>query len=133
MNNNLKIFPMKFNCLLIMAVFTFLFSSCDRDMVEDVISITPPELHVIVHSGADKTVRVTGAEVKLYASVADRTAKQNVISTVITNSTGEAIFAEKDFRKGILYVSVTKNATTVVAATPYLLQNDGKTIFWVSM
>lgn len=122
----------KFNHVIVLVLITLFFSRCKREMNNEIISTTPPELHVIVYQGADKTVRVAAATVKLYASAEDRTADKNMISTAVTNTTGEAIFAEKDFRKGTLYLSVTKDGTTVVATTPYLLQNDGKTLFWVS-
>lgn len=108
-----------------------LLSSCERDMVNEIISVTLPELHVIVHQGTDKAKRVAGASVRLYATDADRTANTNSISTAVTNDKGEAIFAEKDFKKGELFIRVSKDAVTVNAKTPYLLQNDGKTIFWV--
>lgn len=116
--------------LLLLAVFVF--SSCEREMTNEIISTTPPELHVVVHLGADKTARVEGVSVKLYASAADRTANTNVIATAMTNNKGEAIFTQDKFRKGVMYISAAKDATTVTAATPYLLQNDGKTTFWVS-
>lgn len=110
-----------------------LFSSCEREMTNEIISITPPELHVIVHQGTDKANRVAGATVTLYATDADRTANTNSISTAVTNDKGEAIYTEKDFKKGELFIRVSKDAATVNAKTPYLLQNDGKTVFWVAI
>jgi hypothetical protein len=119
--------------LLLLFYLGVLFSSCEREMINEIISITPPELHVIVHQGTDKTIRVAGATVTLYATDADRTANTNSISTSVTNGKGEAIFTEKDFKKGELFIMVSKDATTVNAKTPYLLQNDGKTVFWVAI
>lgn len=129
---NLKIFSIRLKTTLCLLFMGLLLGSCEREMTTEIISVTPPELHVIVHQGADKKVRVSGATVKLYATTADRTAEKNVIASAVTNNQGEAIFLEKDFRKGILHVAASKDGTTAVASTPYLLQNDGKTIFWVS-
>lgn len=129
---NLKHFSINIQYRIILLFMAVLFAGCEREMTSDIISTTPPELHIIVHQGADKAARVAGATVKLYASAEDRTADINVISSSVTNDKGEAIFEEADFRKGILYVAVSKDGTTALATTPYLLQNDGKTIFWVS-
>ena len=128
---NLKYIP-KFPQFILLLLALFIFSSCEREMTNEIISTTPPELHVLVYKGADKTARVEGVSVKLYASAADRTANANVIATVITNNKGEAIFTQDKFRKGVMYISASKDATTVAAETPYLLQNDGKTTFGVS-
>src|SRR5687767_6733139 len=103
---NLKLFSTRLNYSLILFFMAFLFAGCEREMTNEIISVTPPELHVIVHQGADKTVRLEGATVKLFATAADRTADANVIASSVTNNKGEAIFLEKDFRKGTLYVSV---------------------------
>ncbi|HEY1007018.1 MAG TPA: hypothetical protein VGD92_07550 [Sphingobacteriaceae bacterium] len=119
--------------LLVLLFAMLAFSSCEREMTNEIISTTPPELQVVVHQGADKTVRVEGATVQLYASEADRGAGTNIVSSAVTNSKGEAIFTQDKFRKGVMYVRVSKAAVTVDAATPYLLQNDGKTMFWVSL
>lgn len=130
---NILNFSRGFKHMLLLFYLGVLFSSCEREMVNEIISVTPPELHVIVHQGTDKANRVVEASVTLYATDADRTANTNSISTAVTNGKGEAIFAEKDFKKGELFISVSKGAVTVKAKTPYLLQNDGKTIFWVSI
>lgn len=128
----LNLLSIKFKHSILLLFMALFFASCEREMTNEIISTTPPELHVIVHQGADKTVRLEGATVKLYLTAEDRTGNVNVISTAVTNNKGEAIFMEKDFRKGTLYVAVIKDGTTALATTPYLLQNDGKTIFWVS-
>ncbi len=129
----LKLFSVRLEQPLLLFFMAVIFSSCEREMTNEIISVTPPELHVIVHQGADKTKRVEGATVNLYQTAADRTANTNSISTAVTNNKGEAIFKETDFKKGELFVKVSKGAATVLAKTPYLLQNDGKTVFWVAM
>lgn len=131
--NLLKLFSVTLKPLPLILFAGVLFASCEREMTNDIITVTPPELHVIVHQGADKASRVQGATVSLYATEADRTANTNPISSAVTNNKGEAVFIEKDFRKGELFVRVTKDAANVLAKTPYLLQNDGKTVFWVAM
>ncbi|MDX5418473.1 MAG: hypothetical protein LPK09_04595 [Hymenobacteraceae bacterium] len=108
-------------------------AGCERDMDNEIVSVTPPELHVVTHAGADKAQRIEGATVQVYASAADRTEGKNLVAVAMTNNKGEAVFAKNDFLKGVNYLSVSKNGTTVVAETPYLLQNDGKTLFWVSL
>jgi len=127
-----KAISIKFNPIMILLFALLIFSGCKREMVNEIISETPPELSVIVYKGADKNVRISGASVKLYASEADRTNDQNLIFGTTTNDSGEAVFSKDNFRKGVLYVKVTKDAATVLAVTPYLLQNDGKTLFWVA-
>jgi hypothetical protein len=129
---NLRIFSIKTSHTILLFLIALLFGSCEREMTTEIISTTPPELHVIVHKGADKTIRVEGATVKLFATAEDRTGDKNLISSAVTNSSGEAIFTQDKFRKGTLYLSATKDAVTILATTPYLLQNDGITLFWVS-
>lgn len=131
--NFMKYFPVTLKQLLLILFAGVSFISCEREMVNEIVSVTPPELHVIVYQGTDKANRLEGATVSLYASDADRTANTNAISSTVTNNKGEAIFAEKDFRKGELFVKVAKAATVALAKTPYLLQNDGKTVFWVAL
>ena len=129
---NLKLFSITIKQSILLLCCVLFFGSCEREMTTEIISTTPPELHVIVHKGADKTVRVEGATVKLYATAEDRTADKNLISSAVTNSAGEAIFTQDKFRKGTLFLSATKDTVTILATTPYLLQNDGITFFWVS-
>lgn len=127
---NIVSISIKFRVLLLMGL---IFSSCERKMVNEILSETPPELSVVVYSGTDRNVRVTGAIVTIYATEADRTNGLNPISSSNTNAAGEANFAKANFRQGINYVKVTKDAKSALGATPYMLQNDGKTIFWVAL
>lgn len=106
------------------------FTACKRDMVNDIVSVTPPELEVIVHQGTDQKARVQGATVTLYATEADRTNGTNAIATGTTNDKGSIVFNKDQFRKGVMYIAVSKDALSGTGATPYLLQNDGKTLFW---
>lgn len=128
----LRLFSLIISQYTLLLSCALLLGSCKREMITDIISTTSPELHVIVHKGPDKTIRVADATIKLYATASDRAAGTNLISSALTNSAGEAVFTQDKFRKGTLYVSATKDAVTVLATTPYLLQNDGKTLFWVS-
>ncbi len=115
--------------LIFLSVF---FISCDREVDEEIISVTPPELHVIVYLGEDDSARITGSEVILYNTEEDRTNGINEISRALTDSNGVAIFAENDFKRGVLYISASKESVIGQSTTPYLLQNDGKTYVWIS-
>lgn len=123
----------KFKCFVVLLLIASVFSSCEREMVDEIVSETPPELSVVVYTGTDMNTRVAAATVTLYATEEDRTSGQNPISSATTNTAGEANFAKANFRQGINYVSVTKDAKSALGATPYMLQNDGKTIFWVAL
>lgn len=123
----------KYNHIAMLLLMVITFASCDREMENEIISVTPPELSVIVYNGTSNSDRAAGAVVRLYLSESDRAADIKMISTATTGANGEAIFTKDNFRKGILYLKVTKGAATVLAATPYLLQNDGKTLVWVAL
>lgn len=129
---NWKYFSTKIKYTIICFLVVLSLGSCEREMDNEIISITPPELHVVVHQGADKNARIEGATVQLFASAEDREEGKNLVAAAVTNHNGEAIFPQNDFRKGINFLAVSKDGATVLAATPYLLQNDGKTLFWVS-
>jgi|GEM_PF-885494 len=131
--NKLESILKKYHHIGILLLFVITFSSCKREMENEIISITPPELSVIVYNGTNNNDRAAGAVVKLYLSESDRSADKNMISSATTNSAGEAVFTKDNFRKGIMYLTVTKGTSTTLAATPYLLQNDGKTLFWVAL
>lgn len=123
----------KFKCFVVLLLIVSVFSSCKREMVDEIVSETPPVLSVIVYAGTDMNTRVAAATVTLYGTQADRTSGQNPISSVTTNAAGEANFAKANFRQGINYVKVTKDAKSALGATAYMLQNDGKTLFWVAL
>ena len=129
---NWKYFSARIRYTLMCLLLIIACSSCEREMDNEIISITPPELQVVVHQGTDKNARIEGATVQVYASEKDRTEDKNLVAVAVTNNKGEAVFPEKDFRKGVNYLKVSKDGVTVLAATSYLLQNDGKTLFWVS-
>lgn len=128
----IKLKAIKHNPILLLLLAVLFFGSCKREMINEIISETPPELSVIVYQGVDKNARVPGATVELFASEADRTAEQNMISSVVTDTKGEALFKKESFTKGELFVKVTKDGSATLATTPYLLQNDGKTIVWIA-
>lgn len=133
MMNNYKTFFTRICHTLAALLILFSVSSCERDMEMDIVSMTPPELHVVVHHGADRNDRIEGVTVKVYASAAERTEGVNLIAQVVTNAKGEAVFTKDKFVKGINYLAISRGDETVSAETPYLLQNDGQTLFWVAM
>lgn len=131
--NKIKSIIQKYNHIGVLLLIMVTFFSCDRRMENEIISITPPELSVIVYTGTNNADRASGAVVKLYATEADRTADVRMISTATTGSTGEAVFTKDNFRKGVLYLKITKGTSTALVTSPYLLQNDGKTLIWVAL
>ncbi len=131
--NRLESIIKNYNRIAILLLVVITFSSCERDMENEIISVTPPELSVIVYNGTNNNDRAAGAVVKLYLSESDRTADTKMVSTATTGTNGEAIFTKDNFRKGVLYLKVTKGASTALTTTPYLLQNDGKTLVWVGL
>ncbi|WP_242923160.1 hypothetical protein [Pontibacter liquoris] len=132
MMNSYKSFFTKISHMLMAFLMLLSVSSCERDMDEEIISITPPELHVVVHNGTDRNARVEGATVKVYASEQDRAGELNLVAQAITDAKGEAVFGKDKFVKGVNYLTISIADVTLTAQTPYMLQNDGETLFWVS-
>ncbi|TPE44043.1 hypothetical protein [Pontibacter mangrovi] len=130
--NNYKNFLTRVGHALAALLMLVSVSSCERDMDMDIVSVTPPELHVIVYNGTDTNDRVEGATVKVYASEENRTAGTNAVAEAVTDASGEAVFPKEKFVKGINYLTVSIDDVTLTAQTPYMLQNDGETLFWVA-
>jgi len=125
--------------ILIFAAFIILFTSCDRDMDFDVISVTDPSLTVIAETktvnGTSTTyTKVSGATVKIYNNEADYNANGTPLVTKTTSTDGKAVFTKAELiAKGNFYVRVTSGTLTGSGKTPYLLLNDGETSFFIEL
>ncbi len=118
--------------IITLTVIILFFASCERDIVFEVISETPPELHVIVKD-ADAN-KVSGAIVTVYKSADDRDNSSGQLASVTTNGDGKAVFTEDNLKEpGIFYLRVESNNLTALESTPYLLLNDGHTYFNVTI
>lgn len=112
--------------LIVFAALILVFASCERDLVFDTISVTPPELHVLV-SDADGN-KLSGATVTIYKSADNATNNTDAIATVSTDIDGKAVFTEEELKEpGIFFVKAESNDISVIKETPYMLLNDGHT------
>ena len=75
--------------LFVLAAMIFL-AACTKNGTDySVIKTTPPELHVVVVSDDNNTVKVAGATVTLYKSQTDLENSSNAIATKESGSDGE--------------------------------------------
>ncbi|MBN1986303.1 MAG: hypothetical protein JW761_08365 [Prolixibacteraceae bacterium] len=112
--------------LIVFVALILFFASCERDLVFDTISVTPPELHVLV-SDPDGN-KLSGATVTIYKSADNATNNTDAIATVSTDTDGKAVFTEEELKEpGIFFVKAETNDISVIKETPYMLLNDGHT------
>jgi hypothetical protein len=125
--------------IILFAAIVFLFASCNRDIVFNVISETDPSLTLVVET---KTVAGTtttytknnGAIVKLYNNQADFDSNATPFKSKTTGQDGKVSFTKADLvQKGIFYVKVTSGTLTGSVTTPYLLLNDGETLLHLEL
>lgn len=117
-------------CLIIISI-----TACERQYLNDITSETLPELHVIVKD--TNNLKVSNATVRLFTSETDFNDNSGHIADSQTNFEGVAIFTKSQLRDpGIFYIYVSKdnrnniNSNTV---TPYILLNDGHTLFYTKI
>ena len=114
------------------SIILFFFASCDRDMVFDTISVTPPELHVFVWNASGNAVN--GATVTVYKSMDDLNNGTNQLVSVTTGSDGKAVFTKDDLKEpGRFYLKAVSNDLTANKETPYMLLNDGHTYLNITL
>ena len=100
----------------------------------DVISTTPPELHVVVVSDDNNTVKVGGATVTLYKSQEDLDSDTNAYLTKQTGENGEAAFTKDELKNGgFYYAKAMKDVLTGSKQSQYLLLNDGINYLYVKI
>ena len=114
--------------IYVIAAIVIVFQACEREIEYDIISITPPELHVFVENVNGE--RVANASVSIYDSEEDMVADTGAIVTKTTDQNGLAITTGEELgQTGIFYVSAQGGALAGSGATPFLLLNDGQTRF----
>lgn len=113
----------------------FVFSACERELENDILTETPPELHVIVRDSDNN--RVDGVQVKLFNNSENFESLSGAIASKTTGSDGKAIFTEQDLGSpGIFFIDARKGDMTNAASTtqtPYILLNDGQTYFYTTI
>lgn len=128
--NEIKLIIM--NRLIAFAAVILMLMSCERDMVFDTISVTEPELHVIVKDVDGNTL--SGVAVSIYKTMDDLNNGTGVLGTSSTDNNGKAVFTESQLEEpGKFYVKAESNSLTASAETPYLLLNDGHTYFNITL
>lgn len=104
--------------------------SCNRDIEFPTINVTPPSLQVQVEGPLTNNAypKIEGATVTLYSG--DNT----LLATGTTDSQGHVTFTKEQMKeKGVFTVTATKGALSKTANTPYLLLNDGVTLFIIQL
>jgi len=125
--------------IILFAAFIFLFASCEREMVFDVISETAPSLTVITEtktvSGTTTTyTKISGATVKVYNTKAAFDANGAAFLSKTTGADGRAVFTKAELaNKGIFYVRVNSGVLAGTGTTPYMLLNDGNTSLFIEL
>lgn len=118
--------------ILAFAAIILFFASCERDLVFDTITETPPELHVFVYNSEGN--KLSGTMVSVYKSEEDANSSNNTVASKSTDNDGKAVFAENELvDPGVFYVKATTNDASVVVETPYLLLNDGQTYLNITL
>lgn len=118
--------------IIILAFFILglITTSCDRNIEFPTISVTDPALQVQVEGPAANNTfpKIAGATVNLYSS------DNALLSTKVTDSDGHVTFTKSELKeKGVFSVTVSKDALTKTATTPYMLLNDGVTLLIVQL
>ena len=80
--------------IYVIAAMAIVFQACEREIEYDIISVTPPELHVFVENVNGE--RVANASVSIYDSEEDMVAGTGAIVTKTTDQNGLAITTEEE-------------------------------------
>lgn len=117
---------------ILFLLLTGMFTSCERDIHTDIISATAPALQVNVKDAAGAAIQ--GATINLYADEETWTAEGTPVSTGQTDANGSVVFTQDQLKApGIFYIIASKGELKEKSKTPYLLLNDGKTYFNLSL
>lgn len=112
--------------LAIFAILTILTTSCERDLDFETISVTEPALEVQVEGPAQGTTypKIEGATVEVLNSAGQS------LATATTGANGRVLFTKEQLKeKGTFTVRAEKESMAGEGTTPYLLLNDGVTLF----
>lgn len=120
-----------FFAILILLITGFL-TSCKREIHTDIISTTAPALQVNVKNAAGTAFQ--GVTVNLYTDEATWTAEGTPAAKGQTDANGSVVFTQAQLKTpGNFYIIATQGSLKAKAKTPYLLLNDGKTNFNLSL
>lgn len=124
----MKSYTVFYVCLMV----AFLSFGCERSFNNEIVSSTPPELHVFVENGSGTTV--SNATVRIYSNENDFANNQNAIKSETTDNNGKVVLTESTLGEpGTFYVRASNNGMSGEGETPYLLMNDGITYFTVTI
>jgi len=110
----------------IVAVLAILTTSCERELEFETISVTEPALEVQVEGPAEGTTypKIEGATVEVLNSAGQS------LATATTDAKGRVLFTKAQLKeKGTFTVKAQKENLAGEGTTPYLLLNDGVTLF----
>ncbi len=110
----------------ILALLASITTSCERQLEFETISITDPALEVQVEGAAQGNTypKIEGAVVEVLDS------NGQSLATGTTNASGRVVFTQATLgKKGTFTVRAQKDGLVGEGTTPYLLLNDGVTLF----
>jgi hypothetical protein len=114
----------------IFLVMILSFTSCERELETDIISVTPPSLEVVVRDQAN--AGIANADVMLYTDEGAWNAEGAPVLTKQTNGEGRVEFSKDELKDpGFFYLIATDGVLKAKAKTKYMLLTDGKTLFEV--
>ncbi len=109
-----------------------MFTACERDITAEIVSTTAPALQVNVKDASGAPYQ--GASVKLYDDEAAWNAESEPLKSGQTTADGSVLFSNETLKSpGFYYVIATQGSLKAKAKTPYLLLNDGKTYFTITL
>ncbi|MFT3748562.1 MAG: hypothetical protein QM768_09610 [Agriterribacter sp.] len=118
-----RILKYKLSLFLLISISS---TSCERELVADIVSTTSPSLQVTVKNTTAQPVG--NASVQLYNDEADWNAETGAVATKQTDATGKVVFEKSELQDpGFFYLIATQGAGKVKLKTKYLLLTDGKT------
>lgn len=111
-------------CLFLLITATL--TSCERDLVADIVNATPPALQVTVINATAQPVN--NASVQLYSDEAAWNTETGAVATKQTAADGKVVFEKQELQDpGFFYLIATDGAGKAKLKTKYLLLTDGKT------
>lgn len=124
---------MKRILIALMILFTAgIMTSCERNIESEIVSTTPPALQVNVKNSTGSAYQ--GVVVKLYADEATWNTEGTPVATGQTSADGSFVYTKEVLKNpGYFYLIATDGSLKVKAKTPYLILNDGKTYFNISL
>lgn len=106
--------------------------SCDRDLVTDIVSRTPPSLEVLVRDAS--LTPIPGATVNLYKDQPTWNAEGTPAASKTTDAQGRVVFDEEELgTPGVFYLVSTDGTRKTKTQTKYLLLTDGSTLVTVTL